>query len=145
MLYYTLKWITISFLLILLLHYIYSFLLNVLTVPKTKDLVNIPIQRYNEIMQITQSSHNVPPNTIASNYNHDNKVIDQNEMQHELTKFLNDLKVKNSPHTETATKANPTTTDLPKIENNNSLYVPIGSTPGEGFSLISSLSSYSPY
>ena len=39
MFFWTLKWLFFSFLLIWLMHHIYLFFQNVLTVPKTKDLV----------------------------------------------------------------------------------------------------------
>ena len=45
----SLKWVIISFLLIFLMHHLYMFLMNTLTVPKIKDLVNKPTQQYNDI------------------------------------------------------------------------------------------------
>lgn len=45
----SLKWVLISFLLIFLVHHLYMFLMNTLTVPKIKDLVNKPTQQYNDI------------------------------------------------------------------------------------------------
>ena len=45
----TLKWILISLTLIFLVHQLYMFLLNTLTVPKIKDLVNKPNQQYKDI------------------------------------------------------------------------------------------------
>ena len=44
------QWTIISLVLILLVHYLYSFFIDTLTVPKVKDLVNKPIQQYNDIL-----------------------------------------------------------------------------------------------
>ena len=49
MLFFTLKTIFVSLLLIALIHYLYDFFKNTLTVPKVKDLVNKPAQRYNQM------------------------------------------------------------------------------------------------
>ena len=56
MLYWTLQWIIISLVLIMLIHYLYSFFKNTLTVPKVKDLVNKPTERYNEILETIKTS-----------------------------------------------------------------------------------------
>lgn len=45
------QWILISFILIALVHYIFTFLKTNLTVPKVKDLVDIPSKRYKEIIE----------------------------------------------------------------------------------------------
>jgi hypothetical protein len=44
-----LKWIVISLTLIFLIHHLYMFLMNTLTVPKIRDLVNKPNQQYQDI------------------------------------------------------------------------------------------------
>lgn len=44
-----LKWIVISLTLIFLVHHLYMFLMNTLTVPKIRDLVNKPNQQYQDI------------------------------------------------------------------------------------------------
>ena len=49
MIFFTLKTIFISLLLIALIHYLYGFFKNTLTVPKVKDLVNKPAQRYTQM------------------------------------------------------------------------------------------------
>lgn len=77
MLYWTLKWIIIYLVLIFLIHYLYSFFKNMLTVPKIKDLVNKPINQYNEI---------ISSNTLEKKENE--KQIMENELQN----FLKDLK-----------------------------------------------------
>ena len=49
MLFFILKTIFVSLLLIALIHYLYDFFKNTLTVPKVKDLVNKPAQQYNQM------------------------------------------------------------------------------------------------
>ena len=85
MLYWTVQWIIISLVLIMLIHYLYSFFKNTLTVPKVKDLVNKPTERYNEILHNTLPSK---PNPKASASEPEIKT----EMQKELRSFLQDLK-----------------------------------------------------
>ena len=47
--------IVISFILILIVHNLYIFLQNTLTIPKTKDLVNKPSKQYAEILNTIKS------------------------------------------------------------------------------------------
>ena len=97
MLYWTLKWIVISFVLIILIHYLYSFLTNMLTVPKVRDLVNKPMARYEELISIHNTKNIVPEN-----------VSNEDNMQNELKNFLQDLKkpTNNINNTHTITPAN---------------------------------------
>ena len=83
MLYWTVRWIIISLVLIMLIHYLYSFFKNTLTVPKVKDLVNKPTERYNEILETIKTSRPKPTTP-------DPQV--KTEMQNELRSFLQDLK-----------------------------------------------------
>ena len=83
MLYWTMQWIIISLVLIMLVHYLYSFFKNTLTVPKVKDLVNRPTERYNEILETIKTSKrktSLPDPAVKT------------EMQNELRSFLQDLK-----------------------------------------------------
>ena len=75
MIVWTLKWMLISFILIFLIHHLYNFFKNVLTVPKVKDLVNKPNKEYENIMQTINNGQQ----KIAS-------------MNNELNSFLNNLK-----------------------------------------------------
>ncbi len=83
MLYWTVQWIIISLVLIMLIHYLYSFFKNTLTVPKVRDLVNKPTARYNEILETIKTS---TPKAAAPN------PEIKTEMQNELRTFLQDLK-----------------------------------------------------
>ena len=77
------RWSITSLLLILLVHYIYSFLIDTLTVPKVKDLVHRPAIRYNEILS-----------DISSPKTPDDEPV-QADMQAELKTFLMNMKQNN--------------------------------------------------
>lgn len=53
-----LKTVFISLLLIVLLHYSYNYLQDTLTVPKVKDLVDRPKEKYDSIMKVVNSVPN---------------------------------------------------------------------------------------
>ena len=76
---WTLKWVLISFVLIFLIHHLYNFFKNVLTVPKVKDLVNKPTKEYETIMQTINNGQQ--------------KAV---SMNNELSNFLNNLKSNNN-------------------------------------------------
>ena len=77
---WALQWTIISLILIMLVHYLYSFFINTLTVPKVRDLINKPTERYNEIL--SQESQKQP----------EAPIVDTNEMQAELRDFLSNIK-----------------------------------------------------
>ena len=77
------KWTLISLTLIFLIHHLYMFLLNTLTVPKIKDLVNKPNEQYRDIFATLNNNNNktkAPP------------IPTEQNMTEELSLFLNDLK-----------------------------------------------------
>lgn len=89
MIYTTVQWSLISLILIVLIHYLFTFFQTNLTVPKVRDLVTKPNDRYNEILS-----------TIKRSDNKDIKKIKENKdtseyMKNELSSFLNDLKKHN--------------------------------------------------
>jgi hypothetical protein len=75
----------ISLVLIALLHYLYHFFKNTLTIPKIRDLVVKPNESYNEIMSTIQQNAPIQRNTIP--YNN----IQDNSMKDELKNFLNEI------------------------------------------------------
>lgn len=91
-----LKWIIISLTLIFLIHHLYMFLMNTLTVPKIKDLVNKPNQQYQDIYS-TMGGMPSPPimrgaaasSTAAASAG---AAVANNGIADELSSFLNDLK-----------------------------------------------------
>ena len=86
-----LKWGLISLTLIYLIHHLYIFFLNTLTVPKIKDLVNKPNEQYKEMFKIIQGQGiNGTVNDIRSQLK--NNTINDDKMTEELNSFLNELK-----------------------------------------------------
>ena len=67
MLYWTIQTAVISFLLIFIIHHVIMFLKSMLTIPKIKDLVNIPTQKYENMYNIINNAHN--PIVIKNNKN----------------------------------------------------------------------------
>ena len=102
MLFYTIKAICISLLLIALIHYLYSFFKDTLTVPKIKDLVNKPAKRYDEMFEILSNSKRqsveqcepMQSQHMQSQHMQSQHMQDQS-MQEELKNFLNELKKPN--------------------------------------------------
>ena len=99
-------YIIISVVIISLLHYLYSYFINILTVPKIKDLVNKPGQEYKNIEKIilnnkeTLINHN---NNIAPRGDDTTDISNlknitpetKNDMKNELKNFFNELNVNN--------------------------------------------------
>jgi hypothetical protein len=86
------KWVLISLTLIFLVHHLYMFLMNTLTVPKIKDLVNKPTQQYQDML-----GGNAPGGSAshAPLYGTNEKMGGQGgnpPLSDELSSFLNDLK-----------------------------------------------------
>jgi len=139
MLYGTILWVIVSLVLIILIHNIYSFFKNTLTVPKVKDLVNRPTQRYNEILSTINNEN--AHNANASNTNSSLTQNETKEMKDELKHFLDELKIsgKNSgKNTEKNMERIDTTniSDL-NLQSNNiqaSNEIAIGGTSTEAFS-----------
>lgn len=121
MLFWTVQTILISFILIFLVHHLITYFKQILTVPKTKDLVNSPIQKYNEMFKIigSESSNSNPvspnpnPNINIEDYlpkpgftSEEIKNDVNQEMKNELKSFL---KKQMSP-------SNTTTTDISTLD-----------------------------
>ena len=95
MLGWVIKWILISFSIIILLHHLYLFFINTLTIPKVKDLINKPIEQYNEINSSSdETTHLNDESNKLNNYENknENENENENEMQNELKSFLNNIK-----------------------------------------------------
>jgi hypothetical protein len=92
-----LSWIiqitVISIVLIFLVHYLFNFFKSTLTVPKIKDLVNTPTQKYENMFNII-SKNNSNTNLIDNlNTNYEYTIKDllpkqENDMKSELKNFL---------------------------------------------------------
>lgn len=84
MFFFTFKWIIISLLLIALIHYLYYFLIDMLTVPKVRDLIHKPREQYEELFKHTLNKSAVVKDTLDIN--------DDSDMSTELKKYVEDLK-----------------------------------------------------
>ena len=85
----------ISLVIIFLVHSIYTYLKETLTVPKVKDLVNKPNKKYDEILSTVQKSKN---NLNKNSEKKTDTITSETKvnMKNQLHSFLNDLKKKNS-------------------------------------------------
>lgn len=90
------KWVIISLTLIFLSHHLYVFLMDTLTVPKIKDLVNKPTEQYRDIFETLQRQSAHETNDTS--------------MTEELSTFLNELKKAPSPVKGPMPSQPPTTT-----------------------------------
>ena len=108
MLFWSIKITLLSIILIFLVHYLINFFKSTLTVPKIKDLVNTPTQKYENMFNVmslsdrqnTSNNNNSSINNISSNINNisSNQVSyteidllpkpDENSMKNELKSFL---------------------------------------------------------
>ena len=97
-------YIIISIVIISLLHYLYSYFINILTIPKIKDLVNKPREEYKNIEKIilkNNDSNIININNTSGNSNNDDTTEINNlnivsnetktEMKNELKSFFNEL------------------------------------------------------
>lgn len=89
MILWTFKWMTISLLLILLIHYLYIYLKNTFTIPIVDDSTFKNKKRYDDMLAPIHSD--VEPTNIGGTHvvNNDTNV---NSMKDELQAFLNELK-----------------------------------------------------
>ena len=97
MIYWTIKTIIISIIFIFLIHHLLEFFKNTLTVPKVKDLVNVPTQKYEHILNIlSKNTGDNKYNNTSENLNIDinqstninNLPVVGDDMKSELKKFL---------------------------------------------------------
>jgi len=86
----------ISIILIFLVHHLVNFLKATLTIPKIKDLVNSPSQKYEDIYNIikndSQQSTKSLTNSLSSNSSPDYTLIDLLPKQEKLEKEPNYMK-----------------------------------------------------
>lgn len=83
------QWAIISLMLIVLVHYLYSFFLNTLTVPKVRDLVNKPASQYGAI---AQASSLAPPPIPSTSLDQAEASSKGEDMEDELRTFLDTLR-----------------------------------------------------
>jgi hypothetical protein len=86
----------ISFVLIFLVHHLINFFKTTLTVPKIKDLVNSPTQKYQNMYSIINNNDNNSNYNVSNTNSSDNEYTlidllpkkDENNMKSELKNFL---------------------------------------------------------
>ena len=85
MLFWIIQTTVLSVIFIFLVHYLIEFFKSTLTVPKLKDLVNSPTQKYQNMFSVIQSS-----NSDATPYNIAELIPQQaqGDMKNELKSFL---------------------------------------------------------
>jgi hypothetical protein len=85
MFYNILKISLFSLLIIFVVHQLFDFFKSTLTVPKIKDLVNIPNQQYERMYNVIHNNNNINKNQEA---NKDSYIMDNNTMKNDLKQFL---------------------------------------------------------
>lgn len=92
MLLWTIWWIAASLLLILLIHYLYTYLKNAVTIPIIDDALTRNNKRYDDMLAPVMNDMKIANNRhIEGNDNSD--VIVNETMKDELQAFLDDLKI----------------------------------------------------
>jgi len=93
--YWIIKVSILSFILIFLLHYLYSFFISTLTVPKVKDLVTLPQQKYDEMFHSLQQQQHITSNASSNassiNNNNSNSNATSQSMKDDLINFLKEI------------------------------------------------------
>jgi len=95
MLYWTIQITLISIILIFLIHHLIHFFKSTLTVPKIKDLVNSPTQKYENMYNIIKHSQTNDNNNDKSSINNEEYTMfdllpkpEEKTMKSELKNFL---------------------------------------------------------
>lgn len=112
--YWIIKVSILSLILIFLLHYLYSFFISTLTVPKVKDLVTLPQQKYDEMfhsLQQQQQSQQLLNNNINNNGNN-NATGNSQSMKDDLINFLKDIGSSSTGNTFSNTNMNENSNNL---------------------------------
>lgn len=91
--YWIIKVSVLSLVFIFLLHYLYSFFISTLTIPKVKDLVTLPQKKYNEMFDSLQQQQQMllqPLQRINGNNENSTNTSTQS-MKEDLIHFLKDI------------------------------------------------------
>lgn len=105
------QWGIISLILIFLVHYLYSFFKDTLTIPKTRDLVNRPIDAYKEMYQVIHDTNTT--GTVKTERTGGNSK--QSTMKDELKNYLSNLS-NSTPNNSTSNNPMFTNTNKPEPE-----------------------------
>jgi hypothetical protein len=107
--YWIIKVSILSFIFIFLLHYIYSFFISTLTIPKVKDLVTLPQQKYDELFNSLHLQHN--------KFTNDN--IDINNNGNNVPTSSTTMKMQSAPKQTTQAMKDELIKFMKEISNNN--------------------------
>ena len=94
MFFWIFKWSILSFILIFLIHYLYTFLLNMFTIPKIRDLIHKPKEQYNELLKNYKQQQQQQPKIITEQILNDHDNNNDEQMYSELKKYVEELKIK---------------------------------------------------
>lgn len=87
-------WTIISLILIMLVHHLFNFFKDTLTVPKVKDLVQQPTASYKDIEELISNESTTPLSSIPISSSPGSKEndLDPDAMKNELKNFFKELK-----------------------------------------------------
>ena len=117
----------ISIILIFLVHHLIHFFKTTLTVPKIKDLVNTPTQKYENMYNIINNSHSNNHNNNSSLEN-DYTLIellpkkDDNNMKKDLKNFLKKLQKTNNNNNNNNNNTDINIDTLDSLNNDKNVY-----------------------
>ena len=96
----------VSLIIIFVIHNLYTFFKETLTVPKIKDMVKRPQQRYDTLFRElrNQVAENANANAIASANSIVNSSSNADDMKNELKRYLMDLNSSHTTHTTQSTR-----------------------------------------
>ena len=99
--YWIIKVSILSLIFIFLLHYLYSFFISTLTIPKVKDLVTLPQEKYDKMFHSLHDTHysTTTDSNVIINGNNGNNA---QSMKEDLINFLKDIGSKPQPSINTS-------------------------------------------
>ncbi len=99
--YWIFKVSILSLVFIFLLHYLYSFFISTLTIPKVKDLVTLPQQKYDELFHSLEQNKSIQVNKGGGNGNNNllpsslssssSSSSSSQSMKDELIRFMKEI------------------------------------------------------
>jgi hypothetical protein len=117
---WTIQVLVTSFVIIFVLHNLYVFFKDTLTVPKIKDMVKRPQQKYETLFRELRNNGinngiNNGANNGANNSNNVNANDESNAMKNELKRYLMDLNtMQQQPQTQTQSQSQSQTQSQPQ-------------------------------
>jgi uncharacterized membrane protein YgcG len=88
--YWIFKVSILSLIFIFLLHYLYSFFISTLTIPKVKDLVTLPQQKYDELFHSLEKNKHIQGINKGGTGNNATPSSSQS-MKDELIRFMKEI------------------------------------------------------